>query len=165
MKTRNLIGAFAALAVLAACQETEVLQPEITPKGHTVQIVARLSELTKTTLSQDGEGKYKCSWGKGDVIYVYEKVRGVSSDGNDVLEGACGFIVSEPLQTGGETAVFSVTFDPYYWEDEYVMSKEELAGSVTYDGNATLVDEASGLYLIKNRDNWWHQYADEYAFL
>lgn len=40
----------------------------------------------------------------------------------------------------------------------------ELAGNVTYDGNATLIDEASGLYLIKNRDNWNHVYADEYAY-
>ena len=106
MKTRNLIGAFAALALFASCQETEVLQPGITPKGHTVQIVASLSEQTKTTLSQDGEGKYMCSWEKGDVIYVLERVRGVSSDGSDVLEGGSGFLVSEPLETGGETAFF-----------------------------------------------------------
>lgn len=146
MKIRNLIGAFAALATLAACQETEALQPEITPKGHTVQIVAGLSELTKTTLSQDGEGKYKCSWEKGDVIYVYERVRGVSSDGNDVLEGGCGFVISEPLETGGETAVFSATFDPYYWENEDVMSKEELADyTFTYTYLASTINPY-GLY-------------------
>ncbi len=146
MKTRNLIGAFAALAVLASCKETEVLQPEITPKGHTVQIVASLSEQTKTTLSQDGEGKYMCSWEKGDVIYVLERVRGVSSDGSDVLEGGSGFLVSEPLETGGETAVFSATFDPYYWENENVMSKEELADyTFTYTYLASTINPY-GLY-------------------
>ncbi len=146
MKTRNLIGAFAALAVLASCKETEVLQPEITPKGHTVQIVASLSEQTKTTLSQDGEGKYMCSWEKGDVIYVLERVRGVSSDGSDVLEGGSGFLVSEPLETGGETAVFSVTFDSYYWENENVMSKEELADyTFTYTYLASTINPY-GLY-------------------
>ena len=146
MKTRNLIGAFAALAVLASCKETEVLQPEITPKGHTVQIVASLSEQTKTTLSQDGEGKYMCSWEKDDVIYVYERVRGVSSDGNDVLEGGCGFVISEPLETGGEIAVFSATFDSYYWENENVMSKEELADyTFTYTYLASTINPY-GLY-------------------
>lgn len=167
MKIRNLIGAFAALALLAACQETEVLQPEITPKGHTVQIVASLSEQTKTTLSQDGEGKYMCSWEKGDMIYVYERVRGVSSDGNDVLEGDSGFVISEPLETGGETAVFSVTFDPYYWEDEDIMSKEELADyTFTYTYLASTInpyglyeDYETGeeyFYLILNREQTVH---------
>lgn len=167
MKIRNLISAFAALAVLAACQETEVLNTEITPKGHTVQIVASLSEQTKTTLSQDGEGKYKCSWEKGDVIYVYEKVRGVSSDGNDVLEGGCGFVISEPLETGGETAVFSATFEPYYWENEAVMSKEELADyTFTYTYLASTMnpyglyeDYETGeefFYLMINREQTVH---------
>lgn len=167
MKIRNLISAFAALAVLAACQETEVLNTEITPKGHTVQIVASLSEQTKTTLSQDGEGKYKCSWEKGDEIYVYEKVRGVSSDGNDVLEDGCGFVISEPLETGGETAVFSATFEPYYWENEAVMSKEELADyTFTYTYLASTMnpyglykDYETGeeyFYLILNREQAIH---------
>lgn len=167
MKIRNLIGAFAALALLAACQETEVLQPEITPKGHTVQIVASLSEQTKTTLSQDGEGKYMCSWEKGDMIYVYERVRGVSSDGNDVLEGGSGFVISEPLETGGETAVFSVTFDPYYWEDEDIMSKEELADyTFTYTYLASTINpyglyedyetDEEYFYLILNREQTVH---------
>lgn len=119
MKTRILLSAFATLAVFAACQETEALKPEVSPKGHTVQIVASLSEQTKTTLSQDGEGKYKCSWEKGDVIYVLERVRAVSSDPTEEDEVFTPFFVaSDPLEEGGETAVFSVTFEPFYWEDD-----------------------------------------------
>ena len=119
MKTRILLSAFATLAVFAACQETEALKPEVSPKGHTVQIVASLSEQTKTTLSQDGEGKYKCSWEKGDVIYVLERVRAVSSDPTEEDEVFTSFFVaSDPLEEGGETAVFSVTFEPFYWEDD-----------------------------------------------
>ena len=148
MKTRNLFCAFAALAALtlASCQKTEIPAIPETPEGHTVRIVASLSDETKTTLGQDENGQYKCSWEKGDRIYVYERVRGVSSDGEDVLEGGCGFVISEPLESGGETAVFSATFDPYYWENEDVMSKEELADyTFTYTYLASTINPY-GLY-------------------
>ena len=129
MKTRRFPIAVLALAcAAAACQKSEMEQPAAlsAPGKHTVRITASLAADTKTTLSQDGEGHYLGSWEKGDQIYIIEMVRGVSADGTDILEGNSSFVTTDALTAGGETATFSASFDPYYWES--TMTPEELAG-------------------------------------
>ena len=122
MKTRNyfLLAALPLMA-LASCQKAELTLPaEEKTEGHTVRIVASFSDATKTTISQDGEGHYTANWEAGDQIYIYELVRAVSPDGTDVKEDRTSYpVASSPLTSGGETAVFTATFEPYYWEDLY----------------------------------------------
>ena len=124
MKTMRLF--FAALVVLVAalsCQraKTEQLPGKAAP--HTVSIHVGA---VKTVISQDAEGHFKGAWEAGDVLYVKEIVTGVSSNPDlSDIDSASGFVATDPLAAGGETATFSATFEPYYWESTF--TAEELA--------------------------------------
>ena len=119
MKTFKYIWAVLPMLALAACQEKEAPESEkkAEPKKHTVKIHASLGG-TKTTLQQVTPGNYKCSWEAGDVIYIYEKATAVSPDGSDVIDSSSGFVTSDPLASGGETATFTASFDEYWWETD-----------------------------------------------
>ena len=120
-----------ALALLLfSCQkemETETVAEETPVRAnHTVTIHASFGdEATKTLFSQDGEGKYRTAWEVGDVISIREHVVGVTSDPNlSNIDVYSDWTESDPLTAGGETAEFTASFDPYYWEN---MTAEELA--------------------------------------
>ena len=124
MKKIVVIAAI-ALAGLASCQKiAENAGSSAAP--HTVTIQASLGDVTKTIISQDSEGHFKGAWEAGDVLYVKEFVTGVSSDPNLYdIDSASGFVATDPLAAGGETATFTATFEPYYWESTF--TSEELA--------------------------------------
>lgn len=120
-----------ALALLLfSCQkemETETVAEETPVRAnHTVTIHASFGdEATKTLFSQDGEGKYRTAWEVGDVISIREHVVGVTSDPNlSDIDDYSMWTESDPLTAGGETAEFTASFTPYYWED---MTAEKLA--------------------------------------
>ena len=61
----------------------------------------------------------------GDVISIREHVVGVTSDPNLYdIDNYSSWTESAPLTVGGETAEFTASFDPYYWEN---MTAEKLA--------------------------------------
>ena len=127
MKKMNIIAAAVLLAALASCQK-EVIAPETrTAEPHTVSISASLGDVTRTIISQDSEGHFKGEWEVGDVLYVKEFVTGVSSDPGlyDIDSASYSFVATDPLAAGGETATFTATFEPYFWED--TLTAEELA--------------------------------------
>ena len=126
MKAKKLFAAALLLATVASCQKMEVLQEEWKTGPHTVAITASLGGATKTLISQDAEGHFKGMWEAGDVLYVKEFVTGVSSDPSlGDIDSAFGFVATDPLTTGGETATFKATFEPYYWES--TLTADELA--------------------------------------
>ena len=126
MKAKKLFAAALLLATVASCQKMEDLQEEWKTGPHTVAITASLGGATKTLISQDAEGHFKGMWEAGDVLYVKEFVTGVSSDPSlGDIDSASGFVATDPLTSGGETATFKATFEPYYWESTY--TPEELA--------------------------------------
>lgn len=124
MKTMRLfVAALVALVAAVSCRraETEQLSGKAAP--HTVSIHV---DAVKTVISQDAEGHFKGAWEAGDVLYVKEFVTGVSSNPElSDIDSASGFVATDPLAAGGETATFSATFEPYYWESTY--TAEELA--------------------------------------
>ena len=124
MKKIVVIAAI-ALAGLTSCQKIEE-NAGSSAAPHTVTIQASLGDVTKTIISQDSEGHFKGAWEAGDVLYVKEFVTGVSSDPNLYdIDSASGFVATDPLAAGGETATFTATFEPYYWES--TLTSEELA--------------------------------------
>ena len=120
MKAQSFMMAILALGATLACEKEEGSPAFQENVKHTVTIHADISAETKTVLFKDGDN-YKGLWEKGDVIYIYEKVVGVSPDGTDTVDGSSGFVTSSPLASGGTTATFTATFGSYYWEgdDEY----------------------------------------------
>lgn len=117
MKTLRIIAASLLLGTALSCQKEETLFVEQKATPHTVTIEASLGSSTKTIISQDSEGHFKGLWEVGDVLYVKEFVTGVSSDpGLYDIDSASGFVATDALTAGGETATFTATFDPYYWE-------------------------------------------------
>jgi len=131
MKTTRIIAAVLLLSAMASCQKADSLLIENTPVErevgpHTVSILASFSSATKTQINQDSEGHFKGLWEVGDVLYVKEFVTGISSDpGLYDIESASSFVATDPLAAGGETATFTATFEPYYWES--TLTAEELA--------------------------------------
>jgi len=126
MKAIRLMAAALIAAALASCQKEEAVIVKTTAAPHTVAIKASLGDATKTLISQDSEGHFKGEWEAGDVLYVKEFVTGVSSDpGLYEIDSASGFVATDPLAAGGETATFTATFDPYYWES--TLTPEQLA--------------------------------------
>lgn len=126
MKAIRLMAAALIAAALASCQKEEAVIVKTTAAPHTVAIKASLGDATKTLISQDSEGHFKGEWEAGDVLYVKEFVTGVSSDpGLYEIDSASGFVTTDPLAAGGETATFTATFDPYYWES--TLTPEQLA--------------------------------------
>ena len=124
MKKIVIIAAI-ALASLASCQKIEK-NAGSSAAPHTVTIQASLGDVTKTIISQDAEGHFKGAWEAGDVLYVKEFVTGVSSDpGLSDIDSESGFVATAPLAAGGETATFTATFEPYYWESTF--TADELA--------------------------------------
>lgn len=126
MKAIRLMAAALIAAALASCQKEEAVIVKTPAAPHTVAIKASLGDATKTLISQDSEGHFKGEWEAGDVLYVKEFVTGVSSDpGLYEIDSASGFVATDPLAAGGETATFTATFDPYYWES--TLTPEQLA--------------------------------------
>ena len=133
---KYLIPALALL--LFSCQkeaETEQPLPETTaPAKHTLTIHASFGdEATKTLFSLDGEGKYHTAWEVGDVIAIREHVVAVSSDPalSDYDEYS-SWTESDALTVGGETAVFTASFDPYWWESTYSALTDEQKATYTF---------------------------------
>ena len=126
MKTTKLFAAALLLGAMVSCQKEETAINETTAAPHTVAIQASLGNVTKTVITQDLEGHFKGEWEAGDVLYVKEFVTGVSSDpALSDIDSASGFVATDPLAAGGETATFTATFEPYYWES--TLTTEELA--------------------------------------
>ena len=126
MKTMNILAATMVLAALASCRKEEIAPEKRIADPHTVSISASLGDVTRTIITQDSEGHFKGAWEAGDVLYVKEFVTGVSSDpGLYDIDSASGFVATDPLTAGGETATFTATFEPYYWES--TLTPEELA--------------------------------------
>lgn len=126
MKTMNILAATMVLAALASCRKEEIAPEKKIADCHTVTISASLGDVTRTIITQDSEGHFKGAWEAGDVLYVKEFVTGVSSDpGLYDIDSASGFVATDPLAAGGETATFTATFEPYYWES--TLTPEELA--------------------------------------
>ena len=126
MKTTRIIAAALLLGAIVSCQKEETVNDITKAAPHTVAIQASLGNVTKTLITQDLEGHFKGEWEAGDVLYVKEFVTGVSSDpGLYDIDSASGFVATAPLTTGGETATFTATFEPYYWESTF--TAEELA--------------------------------------
>ncbi len=126
MKTMRIFAAALLLGALVSCQKEETVAVETKAAPHTVAIQASLGNVTKTVITQDLEGHFKGEWEAGDVLYVKEFVTGVSSDpelGN--IDSVSGFVETDPLAAGGETATFTATFESYYWES--TLTAEELA--------------------------------------
>ena len=117
MKTTRTIAAALLLGAVVSCQKEEAGNVETKAAPHTVAIQASLGNVSKTVITQDLDGHFKGRWETGDVLYVKEFVTGVSSnpDFSDI-DSASGFVATEPLAAGGETATFTATFEPYYWE-------------------------------------------------
>jgi len=126
MKTTKIFAAALLLGLMVSCEKEGTGIAETTETPHTVTIRASLGGVTKTVISQDLEGHFKGEWEAGDVLYVKEFVTGVSSDpGLYDIDSASDFVATDPLAAGGETATFTATFDPYYWESTF--TAEELA--------------------------------------
>lgn len=126
MKKTRIIAAALLLGATLSCQkeENDIIKTKASP--HTVAIQASLGEVSKTIITQDIEGHFKGEWEAGDVLYVKEFVTGVSSDpGLYDIDTISDFVATDPLAAGGETATFTATFEPYYWED--TLTAEELA--------------------------------------
>ena len=143
-----------ALALLLfSCQkemETQTVAEETPARAnHTVTIHASIgNEVTKTLFSLDGEGKYHTAWEVGDVISIREHVVGISSNPNLYdIDDYSSWTESNPLTVGGETAEFTASFAPYYWED---MNAEELA---TYTFTYTYVACSMPWYSIYTENN------------
>ena len=132
MKTTRIIAAALLVGASFSCQKEENGLVDTKGTPHTVAIQASLGEVTRTVISQDPEGHFKGEWETGDVLFVKEFVTGVSSDpGLYDIDSASDFVATDPLATGGETATFTATFDPYYWES--TLTAEQLATySFTY---------------------------------
>ena len=123
--------------VLFSCQkemETEPISDTAAPARHTVTIHASFGdEATKTLFSSDGEGKYHIAWEIGDVIAIREHVVAISSDpALDNYDDYSGWVSSDSLTAGGETAVFTASFDPYYWESTYSALSAEQKATYTF---------------------------------
>lgn len=133
---KYLIPALALL--LFSCQkeaETEQPLPETTaPAKHTLTIHASFGdEATKTLFSLDGEGKYHTAWEVGDVIAIREHVVADSSDPDlDDYDDYSSWTESDALTVGGETADFTVSFDPYWWESTYSKLTDEQKATYTF---------------------------------
>ena len=126
MKTTRTIAAALLLGAVVSCQKEEAGNVETKSAPHTVSIQASLGNVAKTVITQDLDGHFKGEWEAGDILYVKEFVTGVSSNPDlSDIDSASGFVATEPLAAGGETATFTATFEPYYWESTY--SAEELA--------------------------------------
>jgi len=146
---KYLIPAFVLL--LFSCQkgmENEPIPDTATPAKHTVTIHAGFGdEATKTVFSQDGGGQYHIAWEKGDVIAIREHVVAVSTDPSLTdYDDYSGWVSSEPLTAGGETADFTASFDPYYWESTYsALSAEQKA---TYTFSYTYLATTMPRYMV-----------------
>ena len=128
MKAKEFFAAALVLAALASCQkeETERVGTTATARSHTVAIRASLGNATKTIITQDSEGHFKGEWEAGDVLFVKEFVTGVSGDPSLYdIDSASDFVATTPLAAGGETATFTATFEPDYWESTF--TAEQLA--------------------------------------
>lgn len=106
-------------AILAGCQEEIVDTIEVpTSTKQTIKIHASKGIDTKTLITEEEAG-FVTAWEVGDQISIYEMVTGVSSNPElTSYEGSQGFLTSNPLTEGGETATFEAEFEPYYWDDE-----------------------------------------------
>lgn len=127
MKGMVIFAATMLMAAMASCQKIDNA-PEIASAAgpHTISIRASLSGATKTQITQDSEGHFKGAWEAGDVLYVKEWVVGTSTDeGLYDIESSSSFVATNPLTAGGETATFTATFEPYYWES--TLTPEQLA--------------------------------------
>lgn len=131
---KYLIPALALL--LLSCQKEMESIPETipAPAKHTITIHATLGdEATKTAFSLDGEGKYHTAWETGDVIAVREHVVAVSTDpALDDYDNYSSWVESDPLAVGGETAEFTASFDPYWWESSYSALTDEQKATYTF---------------------------------
>jgi hypothetical protein len=93
---------------------------------------------TPLTVSDYGGGMVGASVASGlEPGYYIIYVKGIPADGY----GPTSFDTFEKVMTIGQTV------------------------SIEFAGNATLVDSASGMYLVKNRSNWYSEYAEESAYI
>lgn len=153
---KYLIPALALL--LLSCQkemETESIPENTTPSKHTVTIHASFGdETTKTIFSLDGEGKYHTAWEAGDVIAIREHVVGVSTDPDLYeIDSYSWWTTSEPLAAGGETAEFTASFDPYYWES--TLTAEQKA---TYTFSYTYLATTMPSYMVHTEEDGKGEY-------
>lgn len=93
MKTNKYLGIFAAVCMMAACQN----EGDLNPQEKTFRVAAEISvPQTKTAISADGDS-YKPTWTAGDRIGVVEKA------------AATTVYASEALAADAESASFAVT--------------------------------------------------------
>ena len=154
---KYLIPALALL--LISCQKgIESPDTPVTPAKHTVTIHASFGdETTKTAFSLDGEGKYHTAWEVGDVIAIREHVVAVSTDpALPEYESYSGWVSSEPLAAGGETAEFTASFDPCYWESSYSKLTDEQ--KATYTFSYTYLATTMPYYMVHTEEDAQGEY-------
>ena len=155
MKALRFVSALLIVAAFAgSCIKDEMIE-NAPAESHTVTISANFSDFTKTLISEDSEGHYKALWEAGDVICVTEIVTGTSSDPNlNDITSQSDFVETAPLAVGGETATFTVTFNKYWWEEEYTTEQlETYTFNYQYVACTKIPNDYNSYYIATDYEN------------